>query len=204
MYRRIVQHLHSFQSPHMVFCRSVASFWLVFCMLHSRMPAHICHQSNPVEALQVSPGDISSQGPTVRIIFPEFGAIISDSKWTMRLEFSNFEGMLAIVMFGTGQSLNLNSLSSSFSLFLTDFENGPYDVSVLMLDSNRNPLGGAGEARVSFSLNASVSADASRLSGMPAASHLPHRLNAPRHSRPLALNVLRIALSYSRSIDAKM
>ena len=186
---------HSFHSLHMVICRSFGPLWLMLCLLHCQMPAHLCQIDS---AFQVSP----SQGhPSVTIIFPERGAIISDSKWTMRLQFSQFEGLSAIVMFGTGQSLDLKSLSSSFSLILSDFENGPYDVSVLMLDSNRNPVGSSGEASVSFIMNASVSVD---VLGMSAASHLPHRLSAPRHSRPLALNVLRIALSYSRSIDAKM
>ena len=103
----------------------------------------------------------------------------------------------------TGQSLNLSPLDTSFAVVITDFENGPYDVSVIMLDSNRNPVGASGEASVTFIVNVSAP-DAGGISGNSAASRLPLRLISVHRSRSLSLNVLRIAISYSRSVDAKM
>jgi hypothetical protein len=103
----------------------------------------------------------------------------------------------------TGQSLNLSPLDTSFAVVITDFENGPYDVSVIMLDSNRNPVGASGEASVTFIVNVSAP-DAGGISGNSAASRLPLRLISVQRSRSLSLNVLRIAISYSRSVDAKM
>jgi len=97
----------------------------------------------------------------------------------------------------------LSPLDSSFDIFITDFENGPYDVSVILLDSNRNPVGASGEASVTFIVNVSLPQHDSDLEPF-SASPLPRRLNAAQQPRSLALNVLRIALSYSRSIDAKM
>jgi hypothetical protein len=187
----------------MLVIRSSSFLWLALVFLHSQMPV-ILGQSNSSESLPDTRMDSVADGPSATIVFPKNGAVISDSKWTMRLQFSGFQGLSAIVMFGTGQSLNLNSLDTNFALIITDFENGPYDCTVIMLDSNRNPVGGAGEASVSFVVNVSAPAEAGDASGSSPTQHLPRRLNAYRDSRSLCLKVLRIALSYSRSIDAKM
>jgi hypothetical protein len=161
-------------------------------------------RSNATEGLQDASQVSFTDGPTATIIFPQNGAIISESKWTMQLQFSHFQGLSAVVMFGTGQSVNLKSLDSNFALIISDFENGPYQCTVIMLDSDRNPVGGSGEASVYFIVNVTASVETGDLSATSAPSHFPRRLNAYRQSRSLGLKVLRIALSYSRSIDAKM
>jgi hypothetical protein len=191
--------------------RTVAPvLWLALFLFYSTIPAAIC-QSSTAEA---------SQAPAVVIAFPENGAVIREQRWSMKLRFSHFQGLSALVMFGTGvsvflsaclsvhvpatgQSLNLSPLDSSFDIVITDFENGPYDVSVILLDSNRNPVGASGEASITFIVNVSLPQHDTDLEPF-SASPLPRRLNAAQQPRSLALNVLRIALSYSRSIDAKM
>ena len=180
-------------SLEMVSGRSVAH--IVLCAVLSLIPAIMCER-NTSDGLHVP-----HPQPSVTVVFPAHGQIISEAKWTMRIQFSNFEGLSAIVMFGTGQSLNLSPLDSNFAVVISDFENGPYDVSVIMLDGNRNPVGGSGEASLTFVMNVSAPMDADSMPGAPAASNLPPRLNA---FRSLHLNVLRMALSYSRSIDTNM
>ncbi len=161
----------------------------------SQIPAILCER-NTSDGLHAP-----LQLPSVTIVFPAHGQIITEAKWTMRIQFSNFEGLSAIVMFGTGQSLNLSPLDSNFAVVISDFENGPYDVSVIMLDGSRNPVGTSGEASLTFIMNVSAPMDADSTPGAPAASNLPPRLNA---FRSLHLNVLRMALSYSRSVDTNM
>jgi hypothetical protein len=176
---------------------------LTLLLLQVQVLAVLC-RSDSSECPQEAVAD--SEGPSVAITYPNNGAVISESKWVMTLEFCRFQGLSlsAIVMFGTGQSLNLNSLDKHFNVVITDFENGPYDVSVILLDSNRNPLGAFGEARVSFVVNVSDAADAAVTAALPQGSNFPHRLHATPSARALPLNVLRIALSFSRSIDMKM
>lgn len=171
---------------------------LLFLLL--QVPA-LLGESIPTTGAAVPP---KHEGPSVAIIFPEHGAVITEVKWTIRLQFSHFHGLSAIVMFGTGQSLNLSPLDTNFAVVITDFENGPYDVSVIMLDTNRNPVGASGETSVSFVVNVSAPVDEGGISGNSAASRFPLRLNSAQRSLSLSLNVLRIAISYSRSVDAKM
>ena len=182
---------------------SAAFLLSALLFLLSQIPALLC-ESNADESSRVPRKDLSTEGPSVMIVFPENGAIMTEEKWTMRLQFSKFEGLSAIVMFGTGQSLNLSPLDTNFAIVITDFENGPYDVSVIMLDSNRNPVGPPGEAFVTFVVNVSAPVGAGSVSETSASTHVPRRLNDAQRSRSLSLNVLRIALSYSRSVDAKM